>query len=560
MLCVILFVLFISLVYGEDQIQGQCQAPSQNVTGFSVFTCRPEDENAFIQDFASVINKSRAEPGNLVYNIYTNPTQPGVVGLIESYVDFEALATHMASEYVRSVFYHPYYYHLRSKPADLYGPWIQYVPEEDRCSSGGEPETIEMVFYCVMNCTVQHVWDVITDWEDASWELGHPNTTLVPLDENGQVMSDDEAANVPRPLNVSGGLGPVAQRRTWADGIQVDVRMLSRNDSNFTTVQETLSVTSFGGVVFDEYFVSISLDAEGLDSDLQSRMRYHIRGTVKNDTNVEEARLEMKNGFYGPLIEHYQMYFNCSKGIHMKRAEETIIKLHDALQASPQERSELLDGLYEYGFDMDGFVKESIWNDIYPTAVVAVTLPIEIFATPDLRVVAAEDIMITSVAGVSVNSRIVIYSLNEWGRIVVARVFGDSAKSCEKRDCRKLLDASDTYYKRLQNSSLKKFEELFVRNAPMNCPVSFSPSISVEELYNKGIYYNVEYTHFDERSFVNTDFMQTAQLLEAKYGPRRMKETPVEIISFDEDEKITMLESFYEPSNLDYSALEDEKE
>eukprot|EP00178_Gracilaria_changii_P009899 TRINITY_DN287_c0_g1_i1.p2 TRINITY_DN287_c0_g1~~TRINITY_DN287_c0_g1_i1.p2 ORF type:complete len:571 (+),score=94.50 TRINITY_DN287_c0_g1_i1:2400-4112(+) len=562
--CSLLLPAIISIALAQSsQSSQQCEAPSSHVTGFSVFYSRPEDVNAFLQDFNGLVEASRAEPGTILYNMYTTPTQPGLVGFVESYKDFEALGKHLASEHVTSIFTHQYYNELRTKPADLYGPWIE-VPVANQACAADQPEStqepIEMVFYWVMNCTRQTVWDVITDWEDASWGLGHPETTMVPLDEHGQIMSDEEAAQVPRPLDVQGGLGPVAQRRIWDNGNVVDVRMLARNDSNFTTVQQTLSLTSFAGVTFDDYFVTMSLDAEGLDADLQSRMRYHIKATTK-DGNNDEARLALKNNFYGPRIDYYQVYFNCTKGINMKRAESTVQSLHDALRAAPENRSAMMHGLFDADFDFAAYIERTI-GDIEVDAQIDVKLPAKIFATVDLRVVATEDIVITTIASTTLESRIVIYQLNEWGRIVSTRIFDDAASTCHGKRCKRLIRSTGQYFKALEKGNAKKMEKLFAKNGKVEIPVSFAPADqSVESTYKRFFESaeSFEYEQSESRCFVDAKERESAQLIDVTFtyaDGGTSKAAHVEIIRFDGDWDITSLESFYEPKDLVYASLE----
>ena len=177
-------------------------AADEQVHGFAVFRARPADGGAFVQDLRPLIAATRAEPGNMYYNMFTNVLQPGVVGFTEGYKDAAALQAHLKSDHVTSIFQHEYYRKLVTG-RELHGPWKAVAPE----GGGDTDEEIEMVFYWNVNCTASHVWDIITNWTDASWVAGRPTATIVPLRPDGTVMSDDEAAEKGW-VDPQGGLGP----------------------------------------------------------------------------------------------------------------------------------------------------------------------------------------------------------------------------------------------------------------------------------------------------------------------------------------------------------------
>eukprot|EP00172_Hildenbrandia_rubra_P000887 Plantae.Rhodophyta-Hildenbrandia_rubra.ctg15012.p1 GENE.Plantae.Rhodophyta-Hildenbrandia_rubra.ctg15012~~Plantae.Rhodophyta-Hildenbrandia_rubra.ctg15012.p1 ORF type:complete len:577 (+),score=62.87 Plantae.Rhodophyta-Hildenbrandia_rubra.ctg15012:226-1956(+) len=529
---------------------GDTAAKSTEITGFSVFTARPGDAAAFVQDLHPLIAASRAEPDSRGYRMFTDPTKPGLIGFVEGWASTAALQEHLQSETVRQTFDHQYYKELVAAPTLLMGPWVQ-VPDKL------DGEEIEMVFYWTMSCPKKHIWDIITNWTDASWVHGDPKTTIVPLDENGKPMSD-EAAKKKGYVDPEGGLGPVVQRRTWANGLFVDVRMLSKDEANFTTVQETLSSLVFPTVVFDKFFVTLSLDSEGLDPDLESRMRYHVRATLKNGT-FDDARNTLKNDFYGPRIEFYKKYFNCSEGVLMRRAENTTGVLYSSLKdlgkgtlIAPLFETKSLAEDYRTGILGTGAIDDS--------AVIDVKNPVPYFATPDLRVVAVEDVTVTSISGTSVRPRIVIYNLNEWGYIVSTRIFDELALGTAEGVAGKLVKATDKYFETLKLRDIEKMRPLYSKEAVLEDPVSFAPPRTFDSVYSN--FYKLAtsyaYNRYRSRTFVDVKNRQTAQLVDASLllaSGDKLKTYPVQVFTFDSDEKISRFEAFFRPTTIDFSKL-----
>lgn len=63
----------------------------------AVLTARPGSEGALGELLRGMVVPSRAEPGNLRWDIWRDPEQPGRFVLDELYVDADAVAAHRAS-------------------------------------------------------------------------------------------------------------------------------------------------------------------------------------------------------------------------------------------------------------------------------------------------------------------------------------------------------------------------------------------------------------------------------------------------------------------------------
>jgi len=61
------------------------------------WTAKPGEEEAVASALARLIEPTRAEPGNLLYEVNRDPERPGVFLLYEQYADAEAYAAHGAS-------------------------------------------------------------------------------------------------------------------------------------------------------------------------------------------------------------------------------------------------------------------------------------------------------------------------------------------------------------------------------------------------------------------------------------------------------------------------------
>ena len=81
-----------------------------NVKTVGILTAHPGKETELRSLLEGLIDSSRSEPGNLRYDLWTDPSQPGVFVLDELYVDADAAAAHQAS---------PHFQHYRASVGAL---------------------------------------------------------------------------------------------------------------------------------------------------------------------------------------------------------------------------------------------------------------------------------------------------------------------------------------------------------------------------------------------------------------------------------------------------------
>lgn len=508
------------------------------VTGFSVFHALPIDDESFKQELVTMVPLSRSEEGVVSYNMYKNPTQPGEFAFIESW-QADALQKHLKGENVQKVFAHPYFNHLKSAQPQLFGPWVE-VP------AGASGDTIEMTFYWNVDCPKKKVWDVITDWTNASWVLGAPKTQLIQKPEFP---------------------GQEIQRRTWENGQSVDVRMVSKNESSWTVVEETIGGLQFPDVTYATFFVTMSLTDDGLDPDTQTRIRYHTSATLSRGT-FEQGREALKADFYGPRIKYYQGYFNCSRGIFVKRALHSVENLYKTLHANSSLGSEKLrqdlaqyfaaesDQNHDEGVitSLDSFLRANGENPVGTTIEVKTVFPPIVL--PDLRVVAVEDLVSTGLLKAHVRSRIVIYQLNEFGKITSARLFDQSVANNNSNN--NYVNAAYHYYDVLTFNDIEKVRALYTPDAILEDPVGYVPPRKFDSVYSNfyGLAKSFVFTRSPERTYVWKN--QVAQFVVSKFvlpNGQELSAYPVQVLSFNERREITHFEAFFQPGAIDFSKL-----
>ncbi|WP_242129478.1 putative quinol monooxygenase [Sphingobium sp. Sx8-8] len=81
-----------------------------NVKTVGILTAHPGKEAELCNLLAGLIGPSRSEPGNLRYDLWADPSEPGVFVLDELYVDADAAAAHQAS---------PHFLHYRANVGAL---------------------------------------------------------------------------------------------------------------------------------------------------------------------------------------------------------------------------------------------------------------------------------------------------------------------------------------------------------------------------------------------------------------------------------------------------------
>ncbi len=65
------------------------------------WTAKPGEEGAVAAALAQMVEPSRAEPGNLAYQVHRDPEDPRLFVIYERYADEAAYAAHGASEHFR---------------------------------------------------------------------------------------------------------------------------------------------------------------------------------------------------------------------------------------------------------------------------------------------------------------------------------------------------------------------------------------------------------------------------------------------------------------------------
>ena len=560
-----------------------CPSPQvlKQVSGFAVFTARPEDAAAFTQDLRLLIAPTRKEPGNVKYVMYTNPNEPGVIGFFETYSNLNALQQHLTADHVTSIVASEYSRTVRSKPPALFGPWKEVAIEG--CESNDEE--LEMVFYWTMNCTRQHVWNVITNWEDASWVQHVTKSQVIPLRQDGTPMTDAEAAEH-GPVDSKRGLGNVVQRRTYSSGKILDVRMLERNDSEFVTVQEIVTPLVFPDVKFDKFYVTISLHTDGVDESIQTRLRYHVRATVLEGTK-QQAREILKGDFYGPRILHYQQLFNCTSGVAIRTAQNGVATLHRALES--QNRVADVTALFTNRNSANQYLRTTFGDDELPeNAIIRIVTPKNPVVVPDLRAMAVEDVVIETLSGTAVRSRIVLYQMDAWGRVVSTKVYDIPATNCDNAipttesttpswwteqlttatpnhaKCigKDLIDATSRYFEVLKTRDLAQIRTLYSATPELHDPVGYQPNRTFDSVYQNFVELldGFEYTRYPARTFVHPQSRQTVQLIDAVFNAESnglgvFKASPIQVFTFDESLRIQKFEAYFIPRVIDFSNL-----
>lgn len=81
-----------------------------NVKTVAVLTARPGKAEALRALLGGLIEPSRAEPGNLRYDLWSDPAAPGRFVLDELYIDYVAVESHRAT---------PHFQHYLANITDL---------------------------------------------------------------------------------------------------------------------------------------------------------------------------------------------------------------------------------------------------------------------------------------------------------------------------------------------------------------------------------------------------------------------------------------------------------
>jgi len=297
-----------------------------------------------------------------------------------------------------------------------------------------------------------------------------------------------------------------------------------------------------------------------VDPETQTRIRYHTKATLERGT-VEQGRNTLKNDFYGPRIEYYQKYFNRPGPINMKRALHAIEELHKTINSGNILNDKLTQNLVAY-FEVEKGVKheeegtissfESFWRVTVGegNTKIEVRTLLPCFVLPDLRVISIEDVIITSnFLDVKVHSRIVIYQLNESGKIVTARLFDQSVELNPNKANNQYLSAADHYFNVLTMRDIEKVRELYAPGAILEDPVGFLPPRTFDSIYTT-FYQQQKFVYHRSPQRTYACGNQVAQLVVANFtleNGNPLTAYPIQILSFDEKGLITRFEALFEP-------------
>ena len=84
---------------------------------------KPGEEEAVAAAIDALIEPSRAEPGNLVYEAHRDPADPRVFLLYEQYVDEDGYQAHGASEHFRRLGHEDAIPRLAARERSFYETW-----------------------------------------------------------------------------------------------------------------------------------------------------------------------------------------------------------------------------------------------------------------------------------------------------------------------------------------------------------------------------------------------------------------------------------------------------
>ena len=97
-------------------IRAQVGDPDQPFDIFIKITLIPGQEQAFEEAFASRMERTRAEPGNILFELSVHPEMPNVYMLHERWENLEAVESHVGLEHMRTFW-------------PIYFPMIARIPE-----------------------------------------------------------------------------------------------------------------------------------------------------------------------------------------------------------------------------------------------------------------------------------------------------------------------------------------------------------------------------------------------------------------------------------------------
>jgi len=343
--------------------------------------------------------------------------------------------------------------------------------------------------------------------------------------------------------------------------------MLSKNETSFTVVEEVVEPLKFPNVDYFPYITTISLeDHDDIDPETQTRLRYHTIAKVVRGTR-KEGRDALVLDFYGPRIVWYQKYFNCSRGVCAKRALKSVQNLHQAIKTSTTKET-LKAAIKPFFNNPEGESQNlitsanSYFNTLNSLTTASsfkldITYPIDLFVLPDYRVISVEDISSTSLLHAQLLPRIVIYQLDELGKIISARLYDNSLLQSENYNT--YSRAVDYYFDIIKLRDIDRVRTLFSPDAVLEDPTGIVPPRTFDSVYSN--FYTLqkefEYNRSAQRSYTKGN--QVALVVDANFIlPNGFKLTayPVQIFTLNEKLQITHFEAFFKPTVIDFTKID----
>jgi len=331
-------------------------------------------------------------------------------------------------------------------------------------------------------------------------------------------------------------------------------------------VEQIADTLKFPEVDFTSFLTTMTLmDQEGLDPETQTRIRYHTKATLSRGSYYQ-ARETLKKDFYGPRIVWYQKYFNCSTRIFAKRALKSIQDLHQAIKTSNSVetlKAAVTPFWTNSAEDSDHLItsSEEYFNTFKsltsaPKFQLEISPSIELFVLPDLRVISAEDIWAHSLLDSQILTRIVIYQLNEFGKIISARLYDQSLT--KKENYNAYYRAAEYYYDILQQGPIDRLRPLYSKDPVLEDPTGYEKPRTFDSVYTN--FYKMQkefvYKRSAQKSYVLGN--QVAYVVDASFvltNGMKLTAHPIQIYTFNEKFEITHFEAFFRPKEIDFSKL-----
>jgi len=285
----------------------------------------------------------------------------------------------------------------------------------------------------------------------------------------------------------------------------------------------------------------VALDIHDVDPDSQVRFRYHTRFTVREGDDPTQAIQVLKDDF-AKRIPYYQNEFNNQPQFFAKLSSKNVGK---ALSSFADESK------YLSFFEGDALqAAKEYRSSINPKARVEIIQVIPPIGLPDKTAVSVEDVVVSTPARSEVHSRIVIYKINEHGKIVSLESFSAGLPSQSG-----VLEAANNYYEALKVDK-NAVAKTFAKDPIIEDPKSYTPQRDFDTVYNG--FFNKEigkisFTRTPERTYAVGN--KVVQLVEANVelkGKKPFINYTVQLLEFNEKNEIVRLNGYLKPSQLKF--------